>query len=157
MPMPKREVKRIQIALRLEPELAARVDARSDLGVEDRHGKLIALIERGLSGSLVPNEKIVAPKMGAMVAVQTVDTMLEKAKTADGLDVQFGPTKRGAETLYFHDGVTTVETDLATGRSVRSKTNPGTVLIPVRKTQPTSWDGSPIEAERGPRPKGKAK
>lgn len=57
-------------------------------------------------------------------------------------------------TLFFHDGVTSVETDLATGQTKRSKTEPRAILVRPQKVRGFAVDGSPIEAERGPRPRG---
>lgn len=45
MGRPPRAVKRVQIALRLEPDMAAAIDAQPG---ETRHGKIVELIGRGL-------------------------------------------------------------------------------------------------------------
>jgi hypothetical protein len=49
MGRPPRAVKRVQIALRLEPDMAAAIDALELKGCDNRHAKIVRLISDGIS------------------------------------------------------------------------------------------------------------
>jgi hypothetical protein len=62
MGRPPREVKRVQIAMRFEPDLLARIDAAGSPGM-NRHAKITQVIELGLKKYLISeNSPLTRPK-----------------------------------------------------------------------------------------------